>query len=35
MRQGEQLQKAASYIFLGLILGNIALSFTRFGLVPL
>ena len=35
IRQGEQLQKAASYIFLGLILGNIALSLTRFGLVPI
>ena len=35
MRQGEQLQKAMTYIFLGLILGNMAMSLTRFGLVPI
>ena len=35
MRQGEQLQKAMTYIFLGLILGNMAMSLTRFGFVPI
>jgi len=35
MRHGERLQRAASYIFLGLIIGNIALSLTKFGFVPM